>query len=380
MLLAKLCLLLAVSLLCLGQTHGEKQLPMALYTINLDLPPEQRWLPLLRDFKSSAPLVVKYFYQQAPKIVNDLLKVLMADLDGYFGELGQEMKAIADYWEVDLGIVVSLNLAYVLRRLGGGHPNTTGNVTNSQSYGAGFGEMACTSIVAQDATGNIYHGRNLDWDIPDYLRNLTVQADFVKNGEPLFTADVTAGFVGILTGMSVHGFSISVNERDLGGNIVEDALEALLKHSSSPTHLTRQVLTSATSYDEAVAMLGTKPVTAPVYYITAGSLPNQGAVLTRDRNALADVVTLNAPDLQQEPADTWYLLQTNYDRWKQPDANDNRRVYGHLYMESVGQEAAAQFDGLLSVLSTWPLTNSYTSYTAVMMPGEFDMESFDVYT
>ena len=56
-------------------------------------------------------------FLQAPKIVDDLLKVLMADLDGYFGELGQEMKAIADYWEVDLGIVVSLNLAYVLRRV-----------------------------------------------------------------------------------------------------------------------------------------------------------------------------------------------------------------------------------------------------------------------
>ena len=64
MLLAKLCVLLAVSLLCLGQTHGGKQVPMALYTINLDQPPEQRWLPLLRDFKSSAPLVEKYFYQQ----------------------------------------------------------------------------------------------------------------------------------------------------------------------------------------------------------------------------------------------------------------------------------------------------------------------------
>ncbi len=64
---------------------------------------------------------------------------------------------------------------FSILQLGGGHPNTTGNVTNSQSYGAGFGEMACTSIVAQDATGNIYHGRNLDWDIPDYLRNLTVQ-------------------------------------------------------------------------------------------------------------------------------------------------------------------------------------------------------------
>ncbi len=68
------------------------------------------------------------------------------------------------------------------------------------------------------------------------------------------------------------------------------------------------------------------------------------------------------------------------DRWKQPDADDNRRLYGQLYMDSVGQEAAAQFDGLLSVLSTWPLTNSYTSYTAVMIPRRFDMESFDVYT
>ncbi len=54
---------------------------------------------------------------QAPKIVDDLLKVLMADLNGYFGELGQEMRGIADYWEVDLGVVVSLNLAYVLRRV-----------------------------------------------------------------------------------------------------------------------------------------------------------------------------------------------------------------------------------------------------------------------
>ena len=73
-----------------------------------------------------------------------------------------------------------------------------------------------------------------------------------------------------------------------------------------------QVLISAKSYDEAVAMLETAPVTAPVYYITAGSLPDQGAVLTRDRNSLADLVTLNATDLQQGPVDTWYLLQTNY--------------------------------------------------------------------
>ncbi len=54
---------------------------------------------------------------QAPKFVDDVLKVVMGDLDGYLGELGEEMRAIADYWEVDIGIVVSLNFAYVLRRV-----------------------------------------------------------------------------------------------------------------------------------------------------------------------------------------------------------------------------------------------------------------------
>ena len=40
-------------------------------------------------------------------------------------------------------------------------------------------------------------------------------------------------------------------------------------------------------------MLQSEPVTAPVYFITAGMLPNQGAVLTRDRNKLADIITLH---------------------------------------------------------------------------------------
>ena len=63
----------------------------------------------------------------------------------------------------------------------------------------------------------------------------------MKNGSVLFTADVTAGFVGILTGVSKAGFSVSINERDLGGNIILDSFNALLRHAWSPTHLLRQV-------------------------------------------------------------------------------------------------------------------------------------------
>lgn len=40
----------------------------------------------------------------------------------------------------------------------------------------------CTSIVAQDKNGHVYHGRNLDYPHP-VLRNLTVNIIFLKNGE-----------------------------------------------------------------------------------------------------------------------------------------------------------------------------------------------------
>lgn len=54
---------------------------------------------------------------QAPKPVRDLLDKIAADLDGLLGELGLEMRAIADYWKVDLGIIVTLNFAYELRKV-----------------------------------------------------------------------------------------------------------------------------------------------------------------------------------------------------------------------------------------------------------------------
>ncbi len=62
----------------------------------------------------------------------------------------------------------------VLFQLGGGHPNTTTEKIPTFHIQPPEG-IACTSIVAQDGSGNVFHGRNLDWNLPDDLRNLTVQ-------------------------------------------------------------------------------------------------------------------------------------------------------------------------------------------------------------
>lgn len=41
----------------------------------------------------------------------------MANFDDLMGELGEELRGIAEYWGIDLGLLVGLNLSYELRRV-----------------------------------------------------------------------------------------------------------------------------------------------------------------------------------------------------------------------------------------------------------------------
>lgn len=54
---------------------------------------------------------------QTSKEMLAVIEVIMGDVDGYLGELGKEMRGVAEYWQVDLGIVVGINLIYELRRV-----------------------------------------------------------------------------------------------------------------------------------------------------------------------------------------------------------------------------------------------------------------------
>lgn len=69
------------------------------------------------------------------------------------------------------------------------------------------------------------------------------------------------------------------------------------------------MLLTADSYEASLHLLSKEVVTAPVYYITAGTQPGQGAVLTRDRGSLRDLWALNTTTA---PPNSWYLLETNY--------------------------------------------------------------------
>jgi hypothetical protein len=70
-------------------------------------------------------------------------------------------------------------------------------------------EGLCTSIVTQSPTAGstnqgglgVLHGRNLDWNIPDSLKDFVMDLHVTKGGEELYRGTGAIGFVGMLNGM-----------------------------------------------------------------------------------------------------------------------------------------------------------------------------------
>eukprot|EP00731_Ephydatia_muelleri_P018085 Em0011g125a len=60
-------------------------------------------------------------------------------------------------------------------------------------------------VVAEALNGTIYHGRNMDYDFTDALRNLTVVIDYQQGGKTLYTGTTFVGMVGMLSAQRPYG-------------------------------------------------------------------------------------------------------------------------------------------------------------------------------
>jgi hypothetical protein len=227
----------------------------------LDLPPQERWKAIGALYASKTSALVEYIESVCPKWLIPIMKGVGDDLDRYrgFRERGDEMKGYAEALGVPLGYIAFANLFYQLEGIGinctlrnetGPCPNSSSTFSDSVAFHkfprstrgpAGF----CTSFVAQDPAGNIWHGRNMDWNLPVALRELYIDVDFTRGGRTLFTATTVVGYVGIFNAVKHSKFSWSMDARDCGGNIIDNMLEMLtrgavepsqVKHSASVDH------------------------------------------------------------------------------------------------------------------------------------------------
>lgn len=78
-----------------------------------------------------------------------------------------------------------------------------------------------------------------------------------------------------------------------------------------------QTLEGVDSFDTAVSYLSSVHMVAPCYLAVGGVKAGEGAIITRDRWASADVWRIK-PEKGR-----WFMLETNFDHWK--PTGDSRR-------------------------------------------------------
>lgn len=280
------------------------------------------------------------------KIVDEKLPDLLGNLPAPFGE---EMKGIADVTGIPYGEIISFNIFYELFTM-------------------------CTSMITEDKNGHLLHARNMDfgvflgwniknntWVVTEELKPLTVNVDFQRNNKTVFKSTTFAGYVGMLTGIKPGLFSLTINERFSTDGGYLGVIEWMLgkKDARWLGFITRSVMENGTSYEEVKNILTKSKILAPAYFILGGNKSGEGCVITRSRKQALDVYELDTK------LDRWYVVQTNYDRWKNPFFLDNRRKPAKICLNRISQENIS-FANLYDVLSTKPVLNKLTVFTTLI--------------
>uniref|UniRef100_A0A674EFU4 Acid ceramidase n=1 Tax=Salmo trutta TaxID=8032 RepID=A0A674EFU4_SALTR len=325
------------------------------YTIDLDLPPSERWKLIITDKKAEVRAIrdLANAFVPSGKLIDLVDKDLPLIVNTLPYPFNEEIKGIATASGVPLGEVVLFNIFYEVFTV-------------------------CTSLVAEDSNGNLIHGRNMDfglfmgwdmknrsWLITEKLKPLVVNIDFQRGNKTVFKSTNFAGYVGMLTGIKPHAFTLTMNERfSLDGGYI-GIVEWILGHRDGMwmSFLTRSVLENATSYEEAKRLLAQTKLLAPAYFILGGNQTGQGCVITRSR-----VLSLDIWEIELKLG-RWYVLETNYDHWKEPLFLDNRRTPAMKCMNQTMQAVNCPSD--IDFLSL-----QLTTYTTLMDVNEGKLESY----
>ncbi|KAF2024127.1 hypothetical protein EK21DRAFT_79415 [Setomelanomma holmii] len=175
--------------------HGESAPPI--YTIDLSLPPAERYTHVLKDFRlalTHLPVLLDEIFDavRVPnRILHGIVRLLLRRV--YDQEQHEELKGISGSLGLPMHLLVAYNVLLDLF-------------------------MGCTSGGARaqppdSVVPRMMHFRTLDWGMPA-LRDVVVQYNFVERpgGDVIARTISYVGYVGVLTGVK-QNLSVSINFR-----------------------------------------------------------------------------------------------------------------------------------------------------------------------
>ncbi|CAF0844433.1 unnamed protein product [Adineta steineri] len=317
------------------------------FIVNLDLSPALRWQHILRLYidqfreveKKIDSMITDIIGQFAGPMLEKILSTIMSGITRlglvYYG---QELKGFSEITGIPLGKLVLIQFVY-------------------ECF------ACCTSIVCKDEQNNIpIHIRTMDWEL-DFLKPLTIDVDFQKNGQTIFKATTWVGYVGILTGMRTQdGYSVSVNFRHTGGSLGTN-LKTALTAGWPIGFLVREVLESTHTYDIAVEQLAQSSIIAPCYFTICGTSQCRtfGTLLTRKQASEEKRWTVS---------DHGSIVQTNIDHWS---SDNNEDILYSIKRRSLSRNVLDEMKPineyeLWKLISEYPICNKITIYGTFMCP------------
>ena len=88
------------------------------YTLDLDLPSEERWNHIAKDFVKDVPAMLDYLNKYLPVWARPLVEKIGEDVEPYFKDFGDEIIGLSKALGAPMGDLVALNLVYQIEHIG----------------------------------------------------------------------------------------------------------------------------------------------------------------------------------------------------------------------------------------------------------------------
>ncbi len=177
------------------------------------------------------------------------------------------------------------------------------------SYDLALAYFGCSTVALPTLRGPVV-ARNMDWWPEDLLAQASFLIRYTEGNAFRFANAGWPGAIGIVTGLSAHGFAVVLNAVTSSEGVNQTGYPVLL-------HL-RRVIEDARDFDDALRMLTEETLAAPALITLVGSANEQRVVIERTptRHAL------------RWPAGDEPLVTTNdYRLLFRPQAHEGAEIY-----------------------------------------------------
>mmetsp|Transcript_37932 Transcript_37932/g.102722 ORF Transcript_37932/g.102722 Transcript_37932/m.102722 type:complete len:394 (-) Transcript_37932:29-1210(-) len=330
------------------------------FEINLDDPPEQRWVEVATAYKDVLPAMLISFDDLLTKnLVDSLVRKLLRHNNlpaEHIAELSGIVQTV-DSEHVTLDRLVLFQMFVELAL-----PGPSGRSLHQASAG----------IIAANESGAVFHGRNFDSELFFIARGRAMNLEdailaltWKRNGTTLFTSIGPVGQIGVHTGMTsgpTSTWSIQQSSRGYPQTTLDQARQENLKSLQAGGKVSmpyiRSLMESGVGFKDAVLRLERSRMCAEQYFLLAGSRPWDGAIIAVDRATHED--SLNNVQVLSQEIGRWFLVQAGDDIWT--DSEDRRRPEGVELVALLGQSGMS-VGSLVTTMRIFPMFAMDTVFT-----------------